>query len=95
MREKKQTLSINLLKDDERGVTIYINNQWYIVLDETEQIETQRFTAAHELAHILLGHTLTAKTKYRTFAQRTEEKQAADMFAAGLLAPACSCLCAS
>ena len=82
-------IRINLLKDDERGATIYVNNRWYIVLDETEQIETQRFTAAHELAHILLGHTLTAKTKYRAFAQRTEEEQAADMFAARLLAPAC------
>lgn len=80
---------IDLLKQGERGATIYVNNQWYIVLDETEQIETQRFTAAHELAHILLGHTLTANTKYRTFEHRNEEEQAADMFAARLLAPAC------
>lgn len=82
-------ISVNLLKNDERGATIYVNKQWYIILDDKEAIETQRFTAAHELAHILLGHTLTAKTKYRTFAQRTEEEQAADMFAARLLAPAC------
>lgn len=82
-------IKINLLKQDERGATIYVKKQWYIILDESEQVETQRFTAAHELAHILLGHILTAKAKYRTFTKRTEEEQAADMFAARLLAPAC------
>ena len=25
-------IRINLLKDDERGATIYVNNRWYIVL---------------------------------------------------------------
>ena len=48
-----------------------------------------RFTVAHELGHILLGHILVTGTKYRTFAKRDEEEQAADMFAARLLAPAC------
>ena len=80
---------VNILKDGERGVTIYVSNHWYVIIDGREHIDTQRFTAAHELAHILLGHLIIDKVKYRTFAARTEEEQAADMFAARLLAPAC------
>ena len=38
---------VNLLNQGERGATTYVNNQWYIVVNESEQIETQRFTAAH------------------------------------------------
>lgn len=77
------------LQIDERGVTLNINNNWYIVVDDTASVPIQRFTAAHELGHILLGHMLIDKIKYRTFSKRTEEEQTADIFAARLLAPAC------
>lgn len=77
------------LKFDERGATLNINNNWYIVVDDTASVPSQRFTVAHELGHILLGHMMIDKIKYRTFGKRNEEEQAADMFAARLLAPAC------
>ena len=77
------------LQVDERGATLNINNNWYIVVDDTVSVPIQRFTVAHELGHILLGHMMIDKIKYRTFGKRNEEEQAADMFAARLLAPAC------
>lgn len=80
---------IHELQNGERGVTILKNEHWYIVFDDTESVPVCRFTVAHELGHILLGHILVTGTKYRTFAKRDEEEQAADMFAARLLAPAC------
>lgn len=52
--------------------------------------ERQRFTAAHELGHILLGHT----GKYQLVNREPSDKdnpieQAANVFASRLLAPAC------
>lgn len=80
---------IHELQNGERGVTLFKNGHWYIVFDDTESVSVCRFTVAHEIGHILLGHILVTGTKYRTFAKRDEEEQAADMFAARLLAPAC------
>lgn len=49
----------------------------------------QRFTAAHELGHILLGHTDKYGVVYRDPSPRDDPKeQAANVFAARLLAPA-------
>ncbi len=80
---------IHELQNGERGATIFKNEHWYIVFDDTESVPVCRFTIAHEFAHILLGHVLINGSKYRTFEKRTEEEQEADMFAARLLAPAC------
>lgn len=80
---------IHELQNGERGVTLFKNGHWYIVFDNTESVSVCRFTVAHEIGHILLGHILVTGTKYRTFAKRDEEEQAADMFASRLLAPAC------
>lgn len=80
---------IHELQNEERGATILKNEHWYIVFDDTESVPVCRFTVAHEIGHILLGHILVSGTKYRTFSKRDEEEQEADMFAARLLAPAC------
>lgn len=80
---------IHKLGNNQRGFTAYDGQNWYIIFDDTESVPVCRFTVAHELGHILLGHMLTDKVKYRTFEKRDEEEQAADMFAARLLAPAC------
>ncbi|MEE0265551.1 MAG: ImmA/IrrE family metallo-endopeptidase [Acutalibacteraceae bacterium] len=80
---------IHELETGERGVTMEVNGNWYIVFDDTEPVPVCRFTVAHELGHILLGHTMYQKKKYRTFAIRDGEEQEADMFAIRLLAPAC------
>ena len=80
---------IHELEKGERGVTMEVNGKWYIVFDDSEPVPVCRFTVAHELGHILLGHTMYQKKKYRTFVIRDEEEQEADMFAVRLLAPAC------
>lgn len=80
---------VHELKNGERGIAELKNGHWYIVFDDRESVPVCRFTVAHELGHILLGHILIDKVNYRTFERRDEKEQAADMFAIRLLAPAC------
>ena len=82
-------LEYPLLSSGERGLAILAEGNWYVIYNEKESIPARRFTVAHEIGHILLGHLLVADKKYRTFQKRNPEEQEADMFAARLLAPAC------
>ena len=78
------------LRPTESGVAVRQDGVWYIVFDDTDTRGKQRFTVAHELGHILLGHAL--KSGYYTRKiniVKPEDETAADMFAARLLAPAC------
>ena len=78
------------LRPTESGVAVRQDGVWYIVFDDTDTRGKQRFTVAHELGHILLGHAL--KNGYytrRSNIVKPEDERAADMFAARLLAPAC------
>lgn len=65
--------------------------KWVIVFDDTERTGRVRFTVAHELGHILLGHELEAGFgHYRKISEgKTATETQADEFAARLLAPAC------
>lgn len=82
--------SINELSEGESGATYLINSKWYIVYNDTEPRQRSRFTVAHELGHILLGHIMCDKHYARTFdTSRPTIEQEADVFAARLLAPAC------
>lgn len=78
------------LKEGEFGVSVKQRDVWYIIYDDTDTVQRVRFTVAHELGHIFLGHEMlygyhTRKTNIAKPAAETE----ADMFAARLLAPAC------
>lgn len=78
------------LRPTESGVAVRQDGVWYIIFDDTDVRGKQRFTVAHELGHILLGHAL--KNGYytrRSNIVKPEDERAADMFAARLLAPAC------
>lgn len=79
------------LRQDEVGVSIYNGNEWYIVYDDVlDSVGRKRFTIAHELGHIFLGHPLVAGYHARTIntkIPRTENE--ADVFASRLLAPSC------
>ena len=79
------------LAENESGVSLSNGTKWYIIYDDSARIERSRFTVAHELGHIFLGHKLVkgkiARTK--TFATRPEIEREADMFASRLLCPAC------
>lgn len=80
----------NFLKGNQLGVSIHLENEWYIIVDDTMKIERIRFTIAHELGHIFLGHeSLLHRTPNSIFIEKPEEETEADMFAARLLAPSC------
>lgn len=93
-----KTLSITILDNEhthvllpsENGIAVLQSGKWYIVFDETDVYGKQRFTVAHELGHILMGHAM--KNGYytrRDNISKPADETAADMFAARLLAPAC------
>ena len=64
----------------------------YIFFDSSLPSGRQRFTVAHEIGHLLLGHVgpgmATVENREPTGSEREEERQA-NQFAARLLAPAC------
>lgn len=80
---------VNLLNDKNSGVTIYENKIFNIVYNDSENSRRCRFTIAHELGHIFLGHLLINTPAYKTFAVRDDNESAANVFARDLLAPAC------
>lgn len=78
------------LRPTESGLSVRQGGKWYIVFDDTDTRGKQRFTVAHELGHILMGHALKSGfyTRQSNIVKPSDETYA-DMFAARLLAPAC------
>lgn len=76
--------------DDSDGYSMVAVGRAGIFVSSQCGVPRQRFTAAHELGHILLGHT----GKYELVNREPNPKdnpieQAANVFASRLLAPAC------
>lgn len=72
------------------GRSAMLDGQPWIFVSDQCGVPRQRFTVAHELGHILLGHT----GKYQLVNREPDPKddpieQAANVFASRLLAPAC------
>lgn len=67
------------------------SGEWLIVYDDSDSTGRKRFTIAHELGHILLGHPLREGEQHtRVFSKdRPEIETEADAFAARILSPAC------
>lgn len=80
---------VHMLENGESGKTILHNGFFEIVYRDTEPSYRCRFTIAHELGHIFLGHLLINTTFYRTFATQDDLESSANVFARDLLAPAC------
>ena len=74
------------------GMTFYARKTPVILFDESKPPQRAKFTIAHEVGHIILGHV---KPGSFTPANRepqpgdAPEEQAANQFAARLLSPAC------
>lgn len=86
-----QNSKIDLLRPQDYGRCYYDGEYWYIVYDDRASIERSRFTVAHELGHIFLGHHMQyAKYSHIQEIKRmpVAEKQA-NSFATRLLCPAC------
>lgn len=80
------------LKPSQSGISYQSESgEWLIVYDDSDSTGRKRFTIAHELGHILLGHPLREGEQHtRVFNKdRPEVEREADMFAARILSPAC------
>ncbi len=81
------------LTDKDRGATFRRDGEWQIVLNAFDSVQVRRYTLAHEIGHIYLGHALTAGKYGRSFGvQRTPkspQEYQAERFAIDILAPAC------
>ena len=76
--------------DDDDGKSTIIDGQSWILIAKDKPVRRQRFTCAHELGHVLLGHTGKYKLVNREPSRGDNpiEHEAND-FASRLLAPAC------
>ena len=81
---------VGILAPNEIGASFVVDDVWHIVYKNTDSRQTSRFTVAHELGHIFLGHELRQGKHTRKLekAQPKEESEA-NTFAYRLLAPAC------
>lgn len=74
------------------GLTFYIRDQPVILYNDAESPQRVRFTIGHELGHIVLGHVRPGEyTRQNRDPQPGDDpvEQAANRFAADLMAPAC------
>lgn len=74
----------------ESGACILEGDQWYLIYDDETVAGRRRFTIAHELGHIFLGHELMNSHHGRSFnILKPQVETEADIFASRLLSPAC------
>ena len=76
------------LSDDEPGYSFESNGKRYICVNEKDSSERRRFTACHELAHIVLGlPSEHSSMPWWSYAKRPKNEILCDVFAAELLLP--------
>lgn len=80
---------IHYLQQNQRGITFYNDNSWNIIINNNLTSQSQRYTIAHELGHIFLGHPLLDCKYGRTFNINNTFEYQAERFAIDILAPAC------
>lgn len=78
------------LTEESDGMSCYIKGVPHVFVSSAVSPERRRFTIAHEIGHIILGHV----GKYELINREPSSKdnpveQAANVFASRLLAPAC------
>lgn len=79
--------AVNLLSENESGTTLLQRGKLYIIYDDEQSPQRCRFTVAHELGHIFLGHMFNSNGN--GFLTEDDAEHSANVFARDLLAPAC------
>lgn len=77
--------TVNLLSKKESGTTLLQRGKLYIIYEDEQSSQRCRFTIAHELGHIFLGHLFNSNGFFTT----DDIEHSANVFARDLLAPAC------
>lgn len=81
---------MNVLTDTQLGLSYYDKGAFRVIIDDTQILTRRRFTLAHELGHIVLGHLLVDTPQGRVFdTSKPDIEVQADIYASRLLAPAC------
>ena len=76
------------LPDDEPGYSFENNGKHFICVNEKDSEERRRFTACHEIAHIVLGLPSDhSSMPWWSYARRPKNEILCDIFAAELLLP--------
>ena len=75
------------LDADEAGHTVPIAGKQCIIINANDRVERQRFTACHEIAHIVLGLATEHGDREGAFPGRSPNEILCDVFAAELLLP--------
>ena len=77
-------------REDSDGESTILGGGPLILVSRNKPVPRQRFTAAHELGHILLGHVGEGKPAHRgPLPAGNPMEREANVFASRLLAPAC------
>lgn len=84
--------SVHLLSPGERGRAEMIGSDWLIIVNDEDSPAARRYTIAHELGHIVLGHDVrkgyTGHVRSYRFVVMPQTESEADVFAARLPCPA-------
>lgn len=91
-RELLESTGLSEVAKQVSGLTFYAGDRPVILYNEAETPQRIRFTIGHELGHIVLGHVQPGEHTRQNREPRPGDspaEQAANRFAADLLAPAC------
>ena len=79
------------LRPGEYGKSYFNGWKWILIYDDTQPTVVSRFTLAHELGHIFLGHNLAYVTyrEIKEFQNTDKPERQADAFAERILCPSC------
>lgn len=83
--------TLDVLKPEERGRSYFDGELWVIIYNDKMSVERSRYTLAHEIGHIFLGHDLkhSEMANVKKFSSKPRLEIEADTFALRLLCPAC------
>ncbi|MEG2118613.1 MAG: ImmA/IrrE family metallo-endopeptidase, partial [Clostridia bacterium] len=77
----RKNSDVHELSGNESGAAILQGDTWYLIYDDECIVGRRRFTIAHELGHIFLGHELIDGYHRRTFnPDKPNAESEADMF---------------